>query len=269
MGGYFGEFSQAWIRGLLLLFILVPIIIWRGWWRPVQKRDWIWFLGVAVAGGLNQAPYFYAFQHISVGTATVLFYAGLTVAGYLAGWRLFGERIGWDRVSALGLALVGVGLLFGFELQLSQTVPGLSALLAGVMGGVEVSLTKKISDRYQSLQILAVLFGVMVVGNGALAIIARETVQPLTLLGQEAMPWFALIAYAGALLLAMWLVVVGFRRLEASLASIVGLSEVVFAALFGWLVFAEGLSSWQLLGGVLVIFAAVIPTLKQLWMSRT
>lgn len=264
MGGYFGEFTQAWVRGLLLLAILVPVLAWRGWWRPIKKQDLGWFLGIAVAGGLNQAPYFYAFQHISVGTATVLFYAGLTVAGYLVGWRLFAEKIGVERMLALGLALVGVGLLFGFELQPTQIIPGLAALVAGVMGGVEVSLTKKISDTYHSLQILVVLFLVMVVGNGGLAMMVGETLNQVVWSGQLLAPWLALVAYAGALLAAMWLVVVGFQRLEASLASIVGLSEVVFAALFGWLVFSEGLGGWQLIGGVLVVLAAGLPTVAQL-----
>lgn len=264
MGGYFGEFTQAWIRGLLLLVLLVPVLIWRGWWRPIRQQDLGWFLGIAVAGGLNQAPYFYAFQHISVGTATVLFYAGLTIAGYLVGWRLFAEKIGADRMLALGLAMVGVGLLFGFELQPTQIMPGLAALVAGVMGGVEVSLTKKISDRYHSLQILVVLFMVMVLGNGGLAVMVGESLNQAVWSGQLLTPWLALVAYAGSLLAAMWLVVVGFRRLDASLASIVGLSEVVFAALFGWLVFSERLGGWQLVGGLLVVLAAGLPTLTQL-----
>lgn len=264
MGGYFGEFTQAWVRGLLLLLLLVPLVIWRGWWRPIRKQDLGWFLGIALAGGLNQAPYFYAFQHISVGTATVLFYAGLTVAGYLAGWRLFAEKIGIERMASLGLAMVGVSMLFGFELQPTQILPGLAALVAGVMGGVEVSLTKKISDRYHSLQILVVLFMVMVLGNGGLALLMGEPLNQAVWIGQQLTPWLALVAYAAALLAAMWLVVVGFQRLEASLASIVGLSEVVFAALFGWLVFSEGLDSWQLIGGLLVVLAAGLPTLVQL-----
>ncbi len=266
MGGYFGEFTQAWVRGLLLLLMLVPLVIWRGWWRPIKKHDLGWFLVIALAGGLNQAPYFYAFQHISVGTATVLFYAGLTVAGYLVGWRLFAEKIGVERMVALGLALLGVSLLFGFELQPTQILSGLAALVAGVMGGVEVSVTKKISDNYHSLQILVVLFLVMVVGNGALALVMGESLNQAVWTGQLLTPWLALVAYATALLAAMWFVVIGFQRLEASLASIVGLSEVVFAALFGWLVFSEGLGSWQLIGGLLVVLAAGLPTLVQ---SRT
>jgi drug/metabolite transporter (DMT)-like permease len=60
---------------------------------------------------------------------------------------------------------------------------------------------------------------------------------------------------------ASWLVIVGFRFVDASIGSLIGLMEVVFSVVFGAIIFHEVLSWSTYVGGVLIIAAAMLPDL--------
>jgi len=154
MGANFSDFSQAWIRGVLLVGLLLPVGLFAHKLRPICKSDLKWFIAISVAGGFNQAPYFLAFQKLPIGTATLLFYAALTIGGYLMGKLFLNEKIDLNKYVSLILALIGMYCIFTFSLSWSQIWPALMAILAGLMGGIEVALTKKISNNYSGIQIL-------------------------------------------------------------------------------------------------------------------
>ena len=75
MSPAFGEFSQAWTRGLILIVVTLLINLKFKIFKPIKRRDLPWFIIIALAGGLNQAPYFFGFKHLNIGTATLLFYS--------------------------------------------------------------------------------------------------------------------------------------------------------------------------------------------------
>lgn len=55
--------------------------------------------------------------------------------------------------------------------------------------------------------------------------------------------------------------IVGFRFVDASIGSLIGLMEVVFAVIFAALVFHERLQWSVFAGGALILFAAMLPDL--------
>jgi uncharacterized membrane protein len=73
MGSSFGEFTQAWTRGLFLMSIILMLNSKFNFLKKVGKKDIPWFMIIALAGGINQAPYYFGFQHLQIGTATLLF----------------------------------------------------------------------------------------------------------------------------------------------------------------------------------------------------
>lgn len=259
MGNSFDEFSQGWIRAFILIAIIIPIILWKKQYRKIARTDWKWFAAIAGAGGLNQAPYYFAFKYLPIGTATLLFYASLTITGYIVGYIFLHERIDTKKITSLVLACVGISCIFKFSITtLSLTLPALSAVLAGAMGGIEVGLTKKISDRYSTLQIISVIFLFMLVGNIGIASIAGMKIPTFT----TYIPWFGLLGYTVAMLIALYTVVIGYQYAEASVGGLVGLSEIVFAALFGVVFFHEVISLSSILGATLIILAAALPYLQ-------
>ena len=64
-------------------------------------------------------------------------------------------------------------------------------------------------------------------------------------------------------LLASWLVISGLKLIDAGLAGILGLLEIVFAVLLGVLFFAEKPTPLALFGIVLIIISAGIPYLSK------
>jgi drug/metabolite transporter (DMT)-like permease len=143
MVGSFGEFSQAWTRGLLLL-IVVLVANWK--WkllRPIKKQDWKWFMPIAMAGGLNQAPYYFGFEHLNIGTATLLFYAALVVGGYILGKVFFAEKLTLIKIMSLVIAIIGMLVIYGWSLSNTQIFPATMTVLAGLMGASTVILPKK------------------------------------------------------------------------------------------------------------------------------
>jgi len=105
----------------------------------------------------------------------------------------------------------------------------------------------------------------MAVGAVALAVLGLVRVLPLrfvttdVVVAGQHLPWWgaigelAVIAAAAAYLLGTFAT----RRLGSTVASFVGLSEVLFAILFAWLLLGELPRPVQLVGGVLIVVGVV------------
>ena len=53
MGHSFGEFTQAWTRGLFLLIVIILANLRFKVYKPFKKTDWPWVIIIALAGGIN------------------------------------------------------------------------------------------------------------------------------------------------------------------------------------------------------------------------
>ena len=116
MSSSFGNFSQAWIRSLLILLILVPIGLYKKEFKKIERKDLIWFFLISLAS-LSAAPYFYAFHTMPIGTATLFFYTSLVITGYIFGAVFFKEKLGFTKIASLIIAIIGMFLIFRFLLQ--------------------------------------------------------------------------------------------------------------------------------------------------------
>jgi len=257
MGHSFGEFTQAWTRGLFLLIVIFLANKRFKVIKPFKKTDWPWVLTIALAGGLNQAPYYYGVQHLEIGTATLLFYASLIVGGYIQSKLALKEKISKSKLISLFIAIAGMGLIYRFSLNSSQILPAILTCLAGFLGAATVVLTKKLSTNFHELQIMIGYFVAQVIFNLPLAFIFNETLPALT----NSTAWLAQLAYAISLFTANFAAIEGFKYLEGSIGSLIGMTEILFGILFGFLFFAEILSPTTFIGGALIILAATLPNL--------
>ena len=266
MGHNFGEFSQAWTRGLVLLIFVVLVGKMKKVFKPIRKKDWPWFLIIALIG-LNQAPYYYGFQHLQVGTATLLFYAALVIGGYLIGKLVFKETFNKAKLISLVIGMAGLGIIYRLSLTPDQFWPATWTIVAGLMGAVSAVLPKKLSGEYHEFQIMSGYLMVMLVANGVVAYFLGENLPPLS----AQVAWLAAGAYAISLLVANFSVIEGFKHIEASVGSLIGMAEILFGILFGFLFFGEVLSVTTFIGGLLIVLAAALPNLKLqslLWVVR-
>ena len=122
--------------------------------------------------------------------------------------------------------------------------------------GGEVSSSKKVESKYPP--------SLIVFWGWAFTLVTHL---PLSLILERQTPvsfdraWLWLVIYAFVNAAAFWLVIVGFRYVDASIGSLIGLMEIVFAFIFGAIIFHETLSPGIYVGGLLILFAAMLPDL--------
>ncbi|KGN36472.1 membrane protein [Knoellia subterranea KCTC 19937] len=245
--------------------LLLPVIVWtlRGRWHLVRRNlgQVLAFGLVAVAG--CQYAYFNAVDHLSIAVALLLEYCGiLLVVGWM--WARHGHRP--SRLTAAGMALSVLGLLLvldvftGVQVSLVGVVWGLLAAT-----GLATFYVTSGHEHEESLPPLA-LAG-LGLGVGAIALVLASAVglidygtarTSVELLGSSVAWWVPVAELAAiAAALAYGVGVIGTRLVGATIASFVGLSEVLFAVLFAWALVGE-LPGWvQLAGGVLILAGVV------------
>ena len=244
-----------------MLLVVVLLLNWKmKFIKKIERTDWKWFLTIALAGGLNQAPYFLGFEHLTIGTATLLFYAALVVGGYILGKVFFAEKLTLDKVISLGIAIVGMLVIYGITLTPEQLLPASMTVIAGLMGASTVILPKKLIGNYHELQIMAGYFLMQVLFNYPLAQLMGDYLPAIAL----NTAWGGQLAYANAMMIANLAAIKGFSYLEPSIGSLLGLVEILFGVVFGVLLFGEVMTAGVWVGGAMVVLAAALPSLVEL-----
>lgn len=256
MGDTFPPFYQAWVRSLLIILMMVPFMLHSKSFQKIKRQDWApmgVFIGFCI---FTQVPLYYAFNNAPIGTVQLIFYAMFVVTAYLIGRFYIGETITKIKLISMILAFVGLAFVFGAAIIAFAPLGLALALVNGVASGGEVASSKKVQGTYQSS--LVVFWG---------WVFTLVTHLPLSLLLEQQvpvsfdLPWLWLVIYSVVNAAAFWLVVAGFRYVDASIGSLIGLMEVIFAVVFGAIIFDEKLSLSVYAGGLLILVAAMLPDL--------
>ena len=222
---------------------------------------------VAVAGA--QLCYFNAVQHLSVAVALLLEYSGtLLVVGWL--WLRQGQRP--RALTMVGAVLAVAGLALVLDLTGDQRLDPVGVLwgLGAAVGLAVYFVVSAGTD--DALPPLAVAWGGLTVGGAALLAGGAVGLLPLaaprtdvTLMGTTT-SWLvpvlglsvvaAVVAYIAG--------IAGARRLGPMVASFVGLTEVLFAVAFAWVLLGQMLSAVQLGGGLLVLAGIALVRVDEL-----
>ena len=267
MGGYFAPFYQGWTRGFIILLLITPYLAWKREIVPIKRNDWRWFSVYMCFTSLTQAPLYYAYNHMDIGTATVLFFATMLLTMYAFGFGFFGEEFSKVKVAAFLVACLGLYVTFSFSLVAFSLLAASMAVLNGVASGGEISSSKRLTGNYSALYVTWLSWVMVLITNLPVSIAMGEPWHALSV----SMPWFYQLGYVGASIVGFWAVIEGFKYVEASIGGLLGLLEVVFSILFGALVFHEGLTLRSGVGAALVLLAASLPHVAVLHrrLSRT
>ena len=213
--------------------------------------------GIAAVAGA-QLCFFMAVEHLSVAVALLLEYSGaLLVVGYL--WLRRDQRPG--RLTAAGAAVAVTGLGLVLEL-IGNTRLDPVGVLWGLGAAVGLATYFVLSAETDDvLPPLVVAWAGLVIGGAALAVAGLVGVLPLAaprtdvvLLDTE-MSWLVPVLGLAVVAAAIAYVagIFGARLLGAKVASFVGLTEVLFAVAFAWVLLGQSLGVQQLAGAVLVV----------------
>jgi drug/metabolite transporter (DMT)-like permease len=221
-----------------------------------------------------QLCYFNAVARIPVGVALLLEYLGVVlVVGWL--WLRHGQRPRRLTIAGGAVAICGLAMVLNLSGPAGIDPVGVIwALLAAV--GLATFFVLSAGTEEEPLPPLVMAWAGMCVGAAALAVAAWTGALPMAarlgdvrVLGHQ-VNW--LVPVAGLSLVAAvvsYLAGIGAaRRLGAKLASFIGMSEVLFAILFAWLLLGQLPTGVQFLGGAFILAGVAMVRLDELRPAR-
>jgi len=239
----------------------------RGRVSPRAARVVFVYGALAVAGA--QLCYFNAIAHLSVAVALLIEYSGILLV-VAWGWGRHGQRP--RRTTILGCVAALGGLALVLDLSSAHHVD-----MVGVLWGVGAAIGLAVyfviaSDTDEALSPLVIAWGGLAIGSVLLAAAAtigllrlHASTTDVTLLERHVswlIPVLGLAIVAGVI--AYLAGISGARLLGAKLASFVGLTEVLCAVVFAWLVLGQRLDVVQLAGGALVVAGIALVRIDEL-----
>ncbi len=264
IGSDMGVFFQGWSRGLIIALAIFPILYFKKLIVPIKRADWNWLAVFLVFTSLTQAPLFYAFTHMDIGSATLLFFVSMLLTMYLVGFFFLGEEMTLVKMISFVLACVGMYFIFSFSLVAFTLLAALMAALNGVASGGEVSFSKKLSGSYSTLYITWLSWIIIALTNAPISISLGEVQR----LPSFDLVWLWQLGYTLASMLAFWLIIEGLKHVEAGVGGLLGLLEIVFSVLFGIWIFNEALSIQVMVGAGFILLAAALPHVRNIWLQQ-
>lgn len=230
----------------------------RGKWPSIRKEGTLLVVYGLLAVAGCQLLFFYAVQHLSVGVALLLEYSG-SVLVVLWLWLHDKQRPG--RRTAVGATLCLAGLVLVLDVLHGAHVD-VAGVLFGLGAAVGLATFYVLSSRAETdVPPLVNAWIGMLVGGVTLGLAGAAQLIPMhastrdVRLADTTMSWVvpvlgislvaAVIAYTAG--------ISGARRVGSRVAAFVGLSEVLFAILFAYLLVDQTVSWTQALGGAVVV----------------
>ncbi|QPN61774.1 DMT family transporter [Synechococcus sp. CBW1002] len=200
-----------------------------------------------------------ALAALPLASATVLQYLYPTFTALLA-WLALGERIGRRVLAAMAVGWLGVllvaqpaALLGGMGRASAPSLPLIPVLiaLAGALCTALAYVSVRQLGRSEHPLVIVFYFPLVAVPL-SLPLVALDPVMPtpVELLWLVGVGLFTQLGQ-------VWLTR-GLTALPAATATAISYAQVVFAGLWGWLIFQEGIDGWTLLGAALVLLATLL-----------
>ena len=252
-----------WSTALIYGLCLAGLLVWRPRaWRHFLHTPKLWLL--LIASGLTNVGFNWAVTVGDVVRVVLLFYL-MPAWSVLLAWVLLGERPSRGSLARLLLALLGVMIVLKTPESpwpLPASLPDWLALLGGFSFALTNIMLLKLRDTAEEARMVA-MFG----GGTLLAVLVGMLGHAGGLIAWPPAPawgWTALVLLTGgAFLLGNLGLQYGAARLPAATTALVMLTEVVFASVSAVLLGAGELQLRTLLGGALILLAALWATRQE------
>lgn len=230
-------------RFLFQLVFLLPVILITG--RKLLSGHPILnaLRGALIA--LATLLFFWGLKYLPLADAISIFFVEPLVLTLIAALFL-GERVGWRRLTAIGVGFIGALLVIRPSFQ-TIGLPAFLPLGAACSFAVYLALTRRVAaiDDVLTMQLWAGIFGLLTLGTALLfGDLARVPVLDAT--WPSTYEW-SMLAALGAIATSGHLLIVGaFRRASPSILAPFQYLEILGATLLGVLIFGDfpGLATW-------------------------
>ncbi|OBB57280.1 MULTISPECIES: DMT family transporter [Mycobacteriaceae] len=253
--------------GALLMAIFATCV------RPGWLRDALAHWRIVLAYGLvpiagAQLFYFNAVSHLSVGVALLLEYtAPILVVGWL--WASTRRRPSNLTLAGVALAVAGIMLVLDvFSGAHINTVGVGWGMAAAVCAACYFLMSGRVAtdDDADAVDPVTLATAGLAVGGTATALLGLVGIMPMTFTANDTVvagvttSWIVPVLALGLIptAIAYTLGIIGISRLRPRFASLVGLSEVLFAVLAAWVLLGESIGPLQAVGGAVVLIGLAL-----------
>ena len=238
------------LAGGALVMVIFATIVKPDWFREaLQHGKTVVAYGLIPIAGA-QLCYYNAVAHLSVGVALLLEYtAPILVVGWL--WATTRRRPGNLTLAGVALAVAGIMLVLNVFSGAHINLIGVGwALAAAVCAACYFVMSDSVAADGSGLNSITLATGGLIVAAAAVALLGVAGVMPLTFTTNDAVvaglttSWVVPVIALGVIptAIAYTLGIMGIARLRPRFASLVGLSEVMFAVLAAWVLLGEAIT---------------------------
>jgi S-adenosylmethionine uptake transporter len=218
----------------------------------VPRHPW-WSLARSVTGVATGAMGFYAFSVLPMAQCYAMLFAMPLVITILS-IPMLGEKVGLHRGLAVAVGLMGVLIVLR-----PGAVPlswgHLAGLGAAVMGALSSVIVRKIGKNERSvvLMMYPMLVSVLAMGLVMPFVYVPMPMEDLALNGVV-----AVLGMGGA-----FLMILAYRAAPAVIVAPMQYSQILWAALYGWLLFSEDIDLWTGVGAGVIIASGIYIVLRE------
>ena len=245
---YFSNIELVFYRSFVGLIIIYAIARQRG--GTLVTRQWSGHLWRGVSGTIALLLFFYCITVLPLATAVTLNYTSplfLTVLLML----VFKEHFHAPLTIAIALGFVGMVLLLHPTLQRNQMIPGLLGIISGFFAGIAMLNVRELG-RSGEPEWRTVFYFSLIASLVSAAIMLFDTIHKVTLHN-----FLILLGMGSSATLAQLALTRAYTTGKTLVASSLSYSAVVFATLFGIVLWDEILSVSSWLGMALIIASGV------------
>jgi drug/metabolite transporter (DMT)-like permease len=248
------SFEHVFFRSLVTWLFCIFFLFWNK--IPLKGKNTKLLLIRAGVGTISLFTFFYILPRIPFGTAVTLKYLAPVFTAILAIFML-GERLKWIQWTFLGMAMLGVCCLKGFDIRIG-TFDLIIGLISAFANGLLYILIRQIGDDDHPLVVIHYFMLIASVISGCVSIPYWKTPDL-----HEAFIFF-LIGLAGFVAQVLFtyslrgtLDGAGAKQEDTSFLSMLRYAEVMFALIIGYLWFGESYTLQTFFGFILIFIALI------------
>jgi drug/metabolite transporter (DMT)-like permease len=253
IGSSFSGYAASALRSIVVVLILLPIALIMKKTEPLNlKSNYKAILGLILFFSMVWGPLYYAVLEAGLGVALTVAYASIVIGSFIFGYIFNKEPLTKLKIASLLIGAIGLLLIYSPQTGSVKALPILAACIAGMATAANTIIIKKVS--YGPTQSTLVLWYTSIISNLVMAILLKENLHVTSLANYAFIVLFAISS-----ILATLMFVKAVKLIDISIASILGLTEIVFGVLFGIIFFHEKLSISQITGIIVIIGVCALP----------
>jgi drug/metabolite transporter (DMT)-like permease len=245
----------AGIRFVIAAIILFALILARRVPLPNKKRDWILLAVTGVMSfSLNYGLVFWGEQYISSGLAALLQSTLPAFGLIIAHFYLPGERMTLPRIAGVLLGVLGVGVIFSNQLQVSgpRALWGSAALVGSAFCAAYANVLVKTYGLNLQPTMLAggqMLFGLVPLLLIGIPLEGNPLNYHWTPVAVLSLFYLAIVGTVIAFLLYYWLI----HNMDVTKTMLIALVTPITAVILGMLILKEELHWRTIVGGAMIM----------------